>query len=146
VSNVVEVKIEGGKELFEALENRPPATAKAIIRKALTKAAGIWRGEMKLRVAQGWHVFASTKRGRSREWGFLYQHMGMKTSVRGDELEGTCQVGPVKKGFWALFLEFGTSRQAPQPFIRKSFDSKKDEVLDTFTSEARLELIKGMLK
>lgn len=145
MSKVVEVKITGGQELFEMLEERPPRVAKAIIRKALRAAAGIWRGAMVEKVAQGWHVWkGSSKTGRSRDFAFLHGHIGMKLSVRGDELEGTCSVGPVKKGFWASFLEFGTSRQAAQPFIRPAFDGYKDAVLDKFTEKCREELNKEM--
>ena len=143
MSKVITVKIEGGRELYEQLEQRPLRIAKAIIRKGLKKAAGIWRGEMRQRVAQGWHVWKGSGRtGRSREFAFLRDHIGMKVSVRGDELEGTCAVGPVKKGFWAMFLEFGTSRQPAQGFIRKSFDARGQEVLDKFTQTCREELAK----
>jgi HK97 gp10 family phage protein len=142
MSKVVEVKISGGRELYEMLEERPKRIAKAIIRKALKRAAGIWRGEMKDRVAQGWHVWKSSTKGRSREWGFLRGHIGMKLSVRGDELEGSCAVGPVKKGFWAQFLEFGRSDQAAQPFIRPAFESRKEDVLAEFISTAQEELEK----
>jgi len=142
MARVVEVKIEGANELFEQLEARPAKIAKAIIRNCLRKAGGIWRGEMKARVARGWHVFQSSAKGRSREWGFLAGHIGMKVSVRGDELEGTCSVGPVKKGFWALFLEFGTANMAAQPFIRPAFEARKQEVLDKFISSAKEELQK----
>lgn len=141
--NLVEVKITGGRELFEALEERPPRIAKAIIRKCLRAAAGIWRGEMRDTVPQGPHVWkGSSRTGRSREFAFLRDHIGMKVSVRGDELEGSCAVGPVKKGFWAQFLEFGRSDQAAQPFIRPAFESKVRDVLEKFTEKAKEELDK----
>jgi len=141
--NLVEVKITGGRELFEALEARPSRVAKNIIRKCLKKAAGIWRGEMRQTVAQGPHVWkGSAKTGRSREFAFLRDHIGMKVSVRGDELEGSCAVGPVKKGFWAQFLEFGRSDQAAQPFIRPAFESKVRDVLAKFVETAKEELDK----
>ena len=139
---VVEVKVSGGAELFEALEKAPREVAKAIIRAGLRSAAGIWRGEMKTRVARGWHVFKSSLLGRSREWGFLAGHIGMKVRVTGDELEGSCQVGPVKKGFWALFLEFGTAHMPAQPFIRPSFETRRQEVLDRFTTVCKEKLEK----
>jgi HK97 gp10 family phage protein len=140
--SVVEFKITGGKELYEALEEQPKRVAKEIIRAGLKQAAGLWREEMRNRVVRGWHVFESARKGRSREYGFLAGHIGMKTSVRGDELEGTCGVGPVKKGFWDLYLEFGNAHQAPQPFIRQAFETRKQEVLDKFISVCREKLEK----
>jgi HK97 gp10 family phage protein len=141
--DVVEVKIKGARELIEALEQLPKQVAKDIIRAGLRASAGIWRGEMRDRVVRGWHVWKGGRRtGRSREFGFLHDHIGMKTSVRGDELEGTCMVGPVKKGFWSLFLEFGNSHQGPQPFIRQSYEDKKDEVLAKFVSVCKEKLEK----
>jgi HK97 gp10 family phage protein len=139
---IVEVKITGLRELQEVLEQQTKNVAKDIIRKGLKKAAGLWREEMKTRVARGWHVFQSASKGRSREWGFLAGHIGMKTSVRGDEFEGTCHVGPVKKGFWSLFLEFGTARMAARPFIRPAFEARKFAVLEKFTSTVREEIAK----
>jgi HK97 gp10 family phage protein len=144
--NVVEIKITGTAELEAALESFPRTMAKAIVKKALKSAAGIWQQEMKAKVRQGWHVWKITEykgakyKGRSREWGALSRLIGIKVSVRGDELGGTATVGPVKKGFWALFLEFGTKRMGARPFIRPAFDSRANDVLNKYIEVARTEL------
>jgi HK97 gp10 family phage protein len=135
---VVEVKITGAAELYEALERAPHEIAKKIIREGLKRAAGLWREEMVARVARGWHHWKNQP--GVQEWGFLSEHIGMKATVRGDELEGSCQVGPVKKGFWSSFLEFGTSRMSAQPFIRQSFEARKEDVLEEFIKTCREKL------
>jgi HK97 gp10 family phage protein len=141
MADIVEAKISGGAELFEALENLPKAAAKAIIRAGLRSAAGIWRAEMKQRAQKGWHVWKGSKRqGRSRDFAFVSEHIGMKVVVRGDELEGTCQVGPVRKGFWSLFMEFGTRHSSAHPFIRQSFDARRTDVLDQFITVCKEKL------
>lgn len=147
-------KVEGLSELLERLETAPLAAGKKIMRTGLKEAAGIWREEMKNRVARGFHVWESGQRkfkgqkilGRSREFGALSKLIGMKTSVRGDELAGTCSVGPVRIGFWSLFLEFGTHSGAggrgipPQPFIRVSYESRGNDVAEKFAEVVKREL------
>lgn len=36
--------------------------------------------------------------------------------------------------YWR-FLEFGTSKMAPRPFLRPAFEGKKDQALDTFRND-----------
>jgi HK97 gp10 family phage protein len=147
---VVTFKMHGTAELYEALEKQPPLVAKAIIRKALRAAARIWWAEMKIRVRRGWHVFKTTEvkgkryQGREREYGYLQQHMAIKISTRGDELGGVAQVGPVRGCFWSAFLEFGTSKMRAFPFIRVSFESRKQDVADAYAETARQELRNSM--
>jgi hypothetical protein len=143
---VVQVKIEGLAELAEALEKQPREVAKKIIRTGLKRAAGLWREEMIRTVKRGWHVFAEkhSKGGRTREYGFLAQHIGLRASLSSDELAGIVTVGPVKKGFWSLFMEFqspGAHNPAP-PFIRPAFEAKKFAVRDKFIDTVREQLAK----
>lgn len=137
MSAIVSVKISGVEQLAEALERKPLAAAKAVVRKCLRAGARVFWQEMRQRVRRGWHVFGGKDGGRSREFGFLADHIGIKISVRGDELGGTAHVGPVKKGFWDLFLEFGTRKMAAVPFIRPAFESRKQDALDKYVSTAR---------
>ncbi|HEX4381242.1 MAG TPA: HK97-gp10 family putative phage morphogenesis protein [Candidatus Acidoferrum sp.] len=144
MSAIVSVKISGLEELADALERKPLAAAKAVVRKCLRASARVFWQEMRQRVRRGWHVFESKGSGRSREFGFLADHIGIKIRVRGDELGGTAQVGPVKKGYWELFLEFGTRKMAAIPFIRPAFESRKQDALDKYISTARESLKQDM--
>jgi hypothetical protein len=143
---VVQVKIKGLEELAEALEKQPREVAKKIMKTGLKRAAGLWREEMIRTVQRGWHVFSEkhSKGGRTREYGFLAQHIGLRAVLRGDELAGIVTVGPVKKGFWSLFMEFqspGAHNPAP-PFIRPAYETKKLAVRDKFIETIREQLKK----
>jgi HK97 gp10 family phage protein len=137
---VVTVKITGLSELQARLEQVPRNIARGVLRRGL-RAAEVWKREMELRVA--------------RLTGFLALHIGMRVTVRGDELAGSAIVGPLKADYpqripkqrgrgstisaatVARFLEFGTRKMRARPFIRQSFEARKDEVLAHFIREAK---------
>ncbi|MGG1534513.1 HK97-gp10 family putative phage morphogenesis protein [Brevibacillus agri] len=53
-------------------------------------------------------------------------------------------IGPAKKTGWrAHFLEYGTSRMAPAPFVEPSFHEKKGEALNILADEMRKGLQSG---
>lgn len=139
----VHVELRGLDKLEVALEQQPRNVAKKVIRNSLRTAVRPWWEEMGGRVRKGWHVFRaalSKGKGRTREFGFIGTHIGIKTRVNADELSGTASVGPVRKGFWSLFLEFGTSKTRPYPFIRASYEARKQDVLDRYTEQLRAQL------
>lgn len=150
----VEFKLTGARELQQALEELPRQVARDIVKKNLGRAGKPWYEEMKSTVRQGWHVWKNTiigsgkskqrYAGRSREFGALSRLIGIRVRLDPDELGGTVQVGPVKKGFWAQWLEFGRRGGAKFPFIRPAFDSKKDAVLAAYTDGIRKELKQRM--
>lgn len=143
MSDLIEVKIEGGDELFEKLEQLPRQVGKAIIRKAIGAGAKVFRDLMASLAPQGYHVFRTTEykgqkfKGRSRDFGVLARSIVVRTSVRGDELEGTAAIGPSKKAFWGLFQEFGRKGARAHPFIRPAFDSGKDQALQKFVDTCK---------
>lgn len=47
------------------------------------------------------------------------------------------RVGPGKDSFYAHFLEFGTTKMSPRPFVENSVVESDDEVLDAIASELR---------
>ncbi|HLZ07506.1 MAG TPA: HK97-gp10 family putative phage morphogenesis protein, partial [Chloroflexota bacterium] len=139
----ITVKISGLDELEKALETLPPKVARRVIRSSLKEAAGIWRGEMVRTVLRGWHrwrtVIERAKRGGAGhgytdvlEFGVVSRLIGMQTKISPDGFAGSCSVGPVKKAFWAMFMEFGTGHEAARPFVRPAFESRKAEVADKF--------------
>jgi hypothetical protein len=146
----VEFKITGTAALQHALETLPRDVARDIVRKNLRLAVKPWYAEMKSKVRQGWHVWKSTivgKKhygGRSREYGALSRLIGIRVHLNSDELGGTAEVGPVKKGFWALWMEFGRRGGKKFPFIRPAFDSQKEAVLNAYIQGIRSELKQRM--
>lgn len=146
----VQFKMAGTRELQESLETLPYLVARSIVKKSLGRAVRPWQAEMKTKVRQGWHVWKSTivgrarYGGRSREFGVLSRLIGIRVRLNPDELGGTAQVGPVKKGFWALWMEFGRRGGRKFPFIRPAFDSKKSEVQTLYAAGIRSELQQKM--
>lgn len=150
---IVSFKISGGEELARALESKPPAAAKKIIRVALRAAVVPWRDEMVARVRKGWHVFSSAldarglhargghgQGGREREFGVISQNIRVAANIDGSGYAGQAAVFPAKRGFWSIFLEFGTKHARAFPFIRAAFEARKQEVLNRFIDEAREQL------
>jgi HK97 gp10 family phage protein len=141
VNRVVTVKVEGVTDLQARLDRLPREIVRRILRRALAAGAEVWKREMELRVA--------------RLTGFLAQHIGVKITVRGDQLAGTAAVGPLKQNYperipkthgrgstisaasVARFLEFGTRKMRALPFIRQAFEARKDEALAQFIREAK---------
>jgi HK97 gp10 family phage protein len=148
----IAVKVEGLAELQAKFDQTPKKLARAIMRRALTASAEVLRREMIDRVR--------------RHTGFLAEHMGLKLRLARDELAGTASVGPLQDPYpfverpaetpsrsrkpvharqhktitaatVARFLEFGTRKMPMFPFIRQSFESRKDAALDAFVAEAR---------
>jgi HK97 gp10 family phage protein len=132
---LITAKIIGLAEIQRALEEMPRGIARRFLRIALTRAANLWREEMarlapRLKpesvTASRWLSIALGKSYRVP--GFLAAHIGLQSRVTSD-LEGEVRVGPVKKAFYALFLEFGTRKMPAQPFIRRAYEGMKEAVL-----------------
>jgi HK97 gp10 family phage protein len=150
----VTVTVTGADEIEQKLARLPVIAAKAIIKIALQRAGKIWADEMRARVRRGFHVFKSGQakykgvriQGRSRDFGVLSRSIGSQVIVAADGLGGQVKVGPRKKAYWGLFLEFGTKRQPAFPFIRPAFETKKEAVLENFLETCKEELDKAGLK
>lgn len=55
---------------------------------------------------------------------------GMMITVSDQTADGAiAMVGPSRKGFVGQFAEFGTGRQAADPFLRPAFDEQQEEAL-----------------
>jgi HK97 gp10 family phage protein len=148
----VSVRIDGLAELQERFDQTPKKLARAIMRRALQASADVFRSEMIDRVR--------------RHTGFLAEHIGLKLRLSRDELAGSAAVGPLQNPYpflernaetpsrsrkatharqhktitaatVARFLEFGTRKMPMFPFIRQSFESRKDAALSAFTEEAK---------
>lgn len=162
--DVVTFDIRGAEEIERALERKPIAVARQIVRRSLAQAALIWKQEMAARVQRGWHVFGSSlaaaglkvpgghgEGGREREFGVIARNIQVETQLEGD-YSGIATVGPATKAFWARFLEFGTQAKnatankrahhatRPYPFIRPAFEERKQEVLNAFIADVRNQL------
>jgi hypothetical protein len=154
VAAVIEARISGLAEIEEKLEQLPPRAAKAVIRTGLLAAGEVWRREMEARARQGWHH--GKGKGAAKAYGVLARNILVKARVT-NELEGTVQVGPGANAFWSLELEFGRSAgtsnrgrkypgMQPYPFIRISYESRAQDVLDEFVIETKAALARAGLR
>lgn len=151
----ITVRITGADELARALTEKPPIVAREIIRTSLRDAARPWREEMIQRVRRGWHVFqhailkgkrgqGTAPAGREREYGVIASHIFTRVQVGASGFDGSASVYPSKRAFWASFLEFGTRKMRAFPFMRPSFEARKQEVLDRFVEDVREKLQKDL--
>jgi HK97 gp10 family phage protein len=145
------VKIDGLEKLQHSFERFPLAVARRLFREALKSAAKIWQEEMARRAPKLEQVKLSEDPKRVRIPGDLSRHIGLRVMVNSD-LQASVVVGPTKRVFWGLFQELGRRASAAgskafgrrsggasymkaQPFVRPTFESKAEEVVNKFVEE-----------
>lgn len=128
-------RIEGLKELDEALKELPRATARNVLRRTL--------------IAQGEPIRADGERNAPKDKGGLKQSytIGSKLSRRQksqNKKESDVEIyigpGPAAKG---VQTEFGNAHQAPQPHLRPAFDANVKRVLDGIKNELAAQIEKA---
>jgi HK97 gp10 family phage protein len=115
-SNEITVTITGLDEVEQSLQNLSQKLARSVVRRALRPAGEVLRAEAELLAP--------------RATGFLAEHVGEKVTTSVREEEGRVTVGPEKNAFYGSFAELGTKNQAPRPWLRPAFESKKDEAVE----------------
>lgn len=132
----VKVKIEGLREIKDALRQLPDATAKAVLRrvgkKRLKPVADRARsyapedeGDLKDSIAVSTKLSKSQKR-KSRK-------------ANRDDVEVYAGAGPLPQ---AHLQEFGTKDAPPQPFMRPAWDAEKRGVLEGIKDDLWTEIKK----
>ena len=132
----MQIKVDGLKELDKALSQLPKATAKNTLKRTLMKAADpideaasamapVDLGKLERSVVVGTRLTRSQQTGgpkltaggfRSASKNYVEVHVGTRLS-RGQ------------------FMEFGTFKDDPSPFMRPAWDANKDRALDIIKSE-----------
>jgi len=137
-----EVKITGLDDLLEKFKTFPPAFSRRLFRGAMRTAATIFENEISMRAPRLEILPSHTNKVRvkkaneRRRPGDLAMHIGMASRINSD-LEGWVRVGPSKRTFWGMFLEFGTHKMKARPFIRPAFEAVKERVLGKFVEEGK---------
>lgn len=117
--------VEGLGDVFNQMDSLPPRVQKSVMRPALSAAGQVFEA-----------AIASTV---PRLTGELAQSITRKVSVKGNSggvvLAGPAYMGGHKHtstdpGVRGAFLEFGTRKMAPQPFMRRAFDMAKNQAYD----------------
>lgn len=158
----VSVEVKGLKELDAALANLPASIGKAAMRRALVKAgepiaqraremAPVDDGQLRdsitvsarLKNPAGKSEFHAALRGGL---GIAAARAALRGARRSAKAAGEVAyvemfIGPSVKAPHAHFVEFGTRRMAPKPYMRPAFDSEKDTALAIIRRELGTEII-----
>lgn len=109
----ITVKIEGGKELQDALRRVSASVAGEHLTAAAKEGAEIVRAE--------------ASRRAPRRTGKLAANIIAEVSLsQSDRAE--ISVGPSKEAFYGMFVELGTKHMAPRPYLRPAIDESRAEV------------------
>lgn len=161
------LKIEGLKELEEALKELPKATAKNTIRRAIIAAAQpiIDTATMLIRVRRiqppvviskikftagnaGKRAFAEAMaEGATRAEAGEAAHAANIAAKEsgGDDVKitsGVASIGPTKRAFYGF--EFGTIHLAPKPFMRPAWDQHKEKAAEAIGTELKEQIDKAV--
>lgn len=128
-------KLEGARELDEALKTLPKATGKNALKRALVRAAEPiaaaaaamaprLTGELKASIKVG-TVLSSNQRRQHEKQG---------------DVEVFAGAGPLPQ---AHLVEFGTAHSAPEPFMRPAWDGGKMRALQSIKSDLAEEIEKA---
>jgi HK97 gp10 family phage protein len=133
----VTFKVEGLKDCEDALKELPLATSKNVLRRALLKAGAPVVDSAQSRVARltgklGQSVTVGTK---------LTKRQKKSAALTKDGVEVYVGAGPLPH---AHMLEFGTSRQAPEPYLRPAVDANGKRMFSIFRDELRAEIAKAV--
>jgi len=124
------VHIRGAKELEHVLKQLPTHIAERVLKNAVRAGANVIRDEAKQLAPVSSESHRNWK-GRTVPRGIL--RASIKTMfVKHSKSSVAFAVGLSRKswGFYGRFLEFGTSKMKPSPWLRPAFDAKGREALD----------------
>lgn len=129
------VKVEGLRELEEALKELPKATGKNALKRALMRAAEpIAAAAAAMAPRRKGKLIASIKVGTT-----LSTNQRRRHEKQGD-VEVFAGAGPLPH---AHLQEFGTAHSAPKPFMRPAWDANKFRALASIKSDLAEEIEKA---
>lgn len=128
------MNLTGFKELAKALKELGPRVAKNGLRAATSAGAAVIRNEARSRAPVDTGEMKKDiqmKRERDQRDGGLFaaSYSVFVRSGKKSRLSGKAR-DVQKDSFYWKFVEFGTSKMAAQPFLRPSFESRKEDAVD----------------
>lgn len=127
---MITIKMEGFKELEDALRKLPQEIAGKVMREALKRASRPMADEAKRRAPR------SSDPGPQGHMADSIDVRTMRVTPDGSyDVETHLWIGPDRDHFYGLFSEFGTVRQSARPFMRPAFDGLAEETIKQFGNE-----------
>lgn len=132
--------VEGFRELDKVLGELPQAFRRSVVLSALRKAARPMIKDARARALRGSNP---RKRGSKKQRdsgeaetiGHGADSIRVKAMRATSKNEATVAIGPSAKHWYMSFVEFGTSRQSPRPFLRPAFQVHRQRMIQTFGIE-----------
>lgn len=156
------IKIEGLKELEDALLELPKSVQGNVLKRAAVAAAADFaehaqrlapkdKGKLsrEIKVAKpkmitaGKGAFAAAMKEGSTPAEAAQAARAANRAAGGRGRAVITRVGPTKAAFYGLFQEFGTAHHAARPFMRPTWDALKNSMLDTMKEALASEIAKA---
>ncbi len=142
-------RLVGAEAMVRVLRSMPKEVSDKVVASAVRAGAAVVRKEAIARAPK--RTDGKPKRLKTKKTGVTLRALygaiveggsevrypgNLKKSIRAlrtrkTEHDVTYLVGPTGRGFYGLFLEFGTSRQAKRPWLRPAFEATADRALAT---------------
>ena len=126
---MITVRVEGGDKLARALRDLPTRVDRSVQRDALKAGGELIRAR------------AAALAPRAPGAPDIADHITMSGTRPADGSVGLA-VGPAKGFYYGRFLEFGTSRQGAQPFLRPALDGEGAQAIQRIIAELWAALIR----
>jgi HK97 gp10 family phage protein len=139
---MISMKVEGLRELNKALQELPLQVRGRPLRSATQKAAAVIRNEARARVPVDTgllkrEIITSRSRRQSGEGRETYSIMVKQLTKKYADTKANRRNKRVNKkykveglAYYWRFIEFGTSKMAARPFLRKAFETKQREAVE----------------
>jgi len=156
-------RVEGLRELDDALSELPKATGKNVLKRALIKAAepiaSTARSLAPIGPTGKLHINIIASAKFKNTTGNAEYHAAMsagfgrdiaaealrsaRRAAGGGESFAEIAVGPTNQVFYGMFQEFGTVHHGPKPFMRPAWDSHKMDVFNSIKNDLAEEIEKA---
>ncbi len=139
---MIRMQLDGLDELGRALDELGAAVEKRIMRTATRRGAAHLRDEIRKAAPRLQDAKTRTKKSyltRKARYGHLAKRIALKERKAKDgKLGWSVTTG---SAFWARFLELGTRKMGPRPFMRPAFDREAQTAI-RIIAEATAERVK----
>jgi HK97 gp10 family phage protein len=159
------ITVEGLKDLEDALYELPRATGGNVLKRAILIPAqafadaaseiapvdtGLLKTEIKPGkpkiITAGKAAYAQAMQGGATRSEAAEAAHAANAAAGGSGRRAVVSVGPTRKAFYGQFQEFGTAHNAPQPFMRPTWDRMHNSLLDMVATTLKTEIEKARVR